>query len=72
MTRATYEPTCQFLVIISNRGGFRISSRGWQRYLQGVAKKFFAAPLSPQRFFCFHTHYITNLRPLVFHFRLML
>ena len=25
--------------IYTDRGGFRISSKGWQRYLQGVAKK---------------------------------
>ena len=42
------------------RGGFTISSRGWQRYLQGVAKQI-ARYLLPLSVFCFPTQHITNL-----------
>ena len=36
--------------------------------LPGGGGKNLAAPPSPQRFFCFPTHYINNLRPLFFTF----
>ena len=48
----------------AGKGGFKISSRGWNRYLQGVAKKLCATPLCrKKRFFAF-LHNIANLRPL--------
>ena len=55
------------------RGGFRIFSRGWQRYLQGVAKisqgvakKLLAIPFLSA--FSAFLHNITNLGPLFFTF----
>ena len=59
-------------ISICHRGGFRISSRGWQsnpkgvaKISQGVAKKLRATPL-PLGVFCWPTHNITNLRPLFY------
>ena len=51
-----------FIAVVVTRGGFRISSRGWQSFFQGVAKisqwvakKSHATPLSLSVFLLFYT-----------------
>ena len=51
-----------------SRGGFRISSRGWQRYLQGVAKQI-ARGILPLSVFCFLTQHYLFTPNFVWHFR---